>query len=146
MVESDFIDWFHSLDRIDPRNTNHDLVSKLVKWANERRGGVFNAGSYLHGSGVTETVLCFAEFLKSEVIYVTSSLRLGKDIVGRRNSPLIIPRSWSLMTEDNMPLRTWDGFMIIDSPLSVSDSRSERTCAAFNHWCREIEFPAFMVN
>lgn len=145
MLESDFLDYLHSQPHIQSSRTNHELVRKLIEWYASRESGITHSCGYTRGTGVTTTLAEFARFSKSNVLYVTSSALLAERIQQRSTSKLIVAKSWMQLSPNKMPLKNWDGFILIDHPLSVHQSRSESTVAEFQMWLDNIQVPAFLA-
>lgn len=145
MLESDFLNYLHSQPHLQSSRTNRELVRKLIEWYASQESGITHVGRYDRGSGITTTLVEFARFSKSNVLYVTSSSMLAERIQMRSTSKLIVAKSWMQLSPNKMPLRNWDGFILIDDALSAHQLRSYRTVAEYNMWQQNIQVPAFLA-
>jgi hypothetical protein len=134
----EFLDHFHSLEAIDPAQTNLELVEILYAiysascWGRVER-------SYARNSGVTRTIVEFVKWVDVPTLYVVS--QPGQARLWRREGLQCINWRDSFMGLDPRPK-----FIVFDYPLSPVEERSVVTCERFKQLVMRLPHPCLVIS
>lgn len=133
--KAEFLQQFHSQSHIVPQFTNMDLVDAVFDAMEKNERHIVPWIDFAGRTGQTTLLIAIAKFVERKIIYVTCNSTMAKyhGLDGR---------SW--LARD-LRGHSPESFIIMDSPLTIRDIRSEYTMAAFNQCVTEIRSPGILV-
>jgi hypothetical protein len=134
----EFLDHFHSLEAIDPAQTNLELVELLYAFYSDSCWGRVER-NYARNSGVTRTVVEFLKWVDVPTLYVVS--QLGHAKLWRRQGLQCIHWRQAFLGLSPRP-----NFIVFDNPLSVVEERSVSTRARFKEVVFRLPHPCIVVS